>query len=85
MTDASSNRARDSLIGIRNGAYSVRASPRPMPKIARPPERMSSMIIFSATRSGSFHGRITAPVPSFSRSVRPATLASRTTLSGHIA
>jgi len=39
-----------------------------MPNIARPPERMSSMIIFSATRSGSFHGRMTAAVPSFIRS-----------------
>jgi hypothetical protein len=56
-----------------------------MPNIARPPERMSSMIIFSATRSGSFHGRMTAAVPSFIRSVRPAMFASSTTLSGHMA
>jgi hypothetical protein len=56
-----------------------------MAKITRPPESMSSMIIFSATRSGLFHGRITAPVPSFTCWVRPATLASSTTLSGHIA
>ena len=43
------------------------------------------MIIFSATRSGSFHGRMTAPVPSRTRSVRPATCARNSTLSGHIA
>jgi hypothetical protein len=85
MAAASSNRARDSGIGIWNGAYSVRDSPRPMPKIARPPESMSSMIIFSATRSGLFHGRSTAPVPSLTRSVRAATFARNTTLSGHMA
>ena len=42
---------------------SRRASPRPMPSRSRPPEIMSSTIAFSATRSGLFHGTITAAVP----------------------
>ena len=68
-----------------NGAYSMRDRPRPIPNRARPPDRMSSMIIFSATRSGLFHGRITAPVPSCTCSVRAAMFARNSTLSGHIA
>ena len=35
-----------------------------MPNSTRPSARWSSRASFSATRSGSFHGRITAPVPS---------------------
>ena len=42
------------------------------------------MITFSITRSGSFHGRITAPVPSLTRSVRPARYDMICRLSGHI-
>lgn len=56
----------------RKPSYSIFARPRPIPKIARPPERMSSIVTFSTTRSGSFHGRITAPVPSLIRLVRAA-------------
>ena len=74
ITDASSKRSRDSSIAIPwNGANSRCESPRPMPKRTRPPETMSSMATFSATRSGSFHGRMTAAVPRPIVFVRPAT------------
>ena len=42
------------------------------------------MTTFSTTRSGSFHGRITAPVPSLIRLVRPARYDMSWRLSGHI-
>ena len=41
-------------------------------------------MIFSATRSGSFHGRITAPVPSVIDDVRPARYDNDCVASGHI-
>ena len=53
-----------------------------MPNSTRPSDRWSSSAIFSATRSGSFHGRITAPVPSRIRFVRAAMWARNTVLSG---
>ena len=53
-----------------------------MPNSTRPPARWSSSAIFSATRRGSFQGRITAPVPSRMRLVRAAMWARNTVLSG---
>ena len=62
MRAASSNISRESPRSTRNALNSLRAAPRPMPRIMRPSLSMSSMMVFSTTRSGSFHGRMTAPV-----------------------
>ena len=67
MRDASSKRSRALFMSMPKCSYSTRASPRPRPSTARPPERWSRNAIFSTTRSGSFHGTITAPVPSWIR------------------
>ena len=66
----------------RNGANSRSDSPRPMPKRTRPPDTRSSIATFSATRSGSSQGRMTAAVPRPIFRVRPATYASSSRLSG---
>ena len=57
---ASSNISRLSAMSWRKPLNSRRAAPRPMPRITRPSLRLSSIEAFSTTRSGSFHGRITA-------------------------
>ncbi len=82
MRAASSKRSRDSSMAMPNPSYSRRASPRPMPNSTRPGARLSSSAIFSATRRGSFHGRMTAPVPSEMRRVLAAMWARNTVLSG---
>ena len=68
----STKRARASSIGIRKPAYSTLAAPRPNPRRHRPPDRMSSSAISSASRTGSCHGSTITAVPSVTRFVRPA-------------
>ncbi len=63
------NRRRDSPIGTRKPTNSFWPSPRPRPRIARPPDRWSSTENCSATRSGSCHGRTVTNVPSLIRVV----------------
>ena len=70
---ASSNISRESAMSSRKASNSMRAAPRPMPRSIRPSLRMSSMMVFSTTRSGSFQGRMTAPVISWSVVVLAAT------------
>jgi hypothetical protein len=82
MREASSKRSRAVLMSIWKCSYSTRARPRPRPSSARPPERWSSSATFSTTRSGSFQGTITAPVPSLMRLVRPASQERNWRLSG---
>ena len=72
MSAHSTNRSRDSSIGIRKPAYSTVAAPRPKPKIVRPPDTRSSSAIFSATSTGSCQGRTMTAVPSWIFLVRPA-------------
>ena len=71
-------------MSCRKPVYSIFAKPRPIPNTNRPSARWSSNVIFSATRNGSFHGRITAPVPSMIELVRPARYESACVASGHI-
>ena len=66
-------RRRDSPISMRNPSNSMRPRPRPSPRIARPPERWSSSVKFSTTRTGSCQGRTVTIVPSFTVVVCPAT------------
>jgi hypothetical protein len=82
MRADSSKRSRDSSMAMPKPSYSRRARPRPTPNSTRPPARWSSNEIFSATLSGSFQGRITAPVPSEMRRVLAAMWARNTVLSG---
>ena len=82
MRADSSKRSRDSSMGMPKPAYSHLARPRPIPNSTRPSERWSRRAIFSATLRGSFHGSITAPVPSRIRFVRAAMWARNTVLSG---
>ncbi len=85
ISAAWSNRSRDSFMSTPNASYSIRASPRPKPSRSRPSQRMSSIATFSATRVGlGHHGKMIAPVPSFMRSVLPASQASHCMLSGII-
>ena len=73
IIEPSSKRSRDSSISIAPKlANSRRDRPRPIPKRTRPPDTWSSRAMRSATRSGSFHGMITAAVPSPTVSWRPA-------------
>ena len=60
---ASSKRPRDSSMLSLKAANSRRASPRPMPSRSLPLHSMSTTAAFSATRSGSCQGRMTAAVP----------------------
>ena len=60
---ASAKRGRASPIGMRNPSYSTLAAPRPKPNRQRPPHRMSSSAISSATRIGSCHGSTMTAVP----------------------
>ena len=83
IRDASSKRSRALSISIPKCSYSTRERPRPRPSTARPFERWSRNAIFSTTRSGSFHGTITAPVPSLMRDVFAAMYDRNWTLSGH--
>ena len=83
IAELSSKRSRDSSISIApKQANSRRDSPRPIPKRTRPPDTWSSRAIRSATRSGSFHGMITAAVPSSTVGCLPAMYDSQATLSG---
>ena len=63
IVEASSNRSRNSSRVPRKAANSRRARPRPSPSLTRPLLSRSSTDTFSATRSGSFHGRMIAAVP----------------------
>jgi len=82
IIDPSSKRSRDSSMSIPNAANSRRDRPRPMPKRSRPPDMLSSSAMRSATRSGSFHGMITAAVPMSIVLVRPAMNDNHPVLSG---
>ena len=64
ISAASSNISRESASSTPKERNSRRAAPRPMPRISRPSDRMSSSMACSTTRSGLFHGRMTAAVMS---------------------
>ena len=70
ISSPSSTRARLSDIFPPKTSYSSGETPRPTPTSIRPPERMSSAAIRSATRTGWLNGRSTTPCPIRIRSVR---------------
>ena len=59
-------------MSTRKPSYSMRARPRPIPKIMRPLDMLSSSASCSATRSGSCQGSTTTPEPSSTLGYLPA-------------
>ena len=73
---ASSDQAPRSANGAPRSSISSRIQPTPAPRMTRPPERWSSVASALAASTGWRWGRTSTVVPSFARSVTPATMAS---------
>ena len=63
---------RAMAMSVRKPSNSILPVPRPRPRIRRPCDIWSSMMICSAARTGSCHGRTSTIEPSFTVLVRPA-------------